>query len=156
MKRYSKRYIKIICLVAILFILFLSRKRDDYYENISHSNDYANKIHHLENNIEIIFQKPDFYKKDLKTYEVLSDSDNNKLFTDYDRDHSKFDPSHKSYFIKKRDSAVNDQKFFLINEYTTIGNTHKYCDHQLDKEHVSKFKDKDQVNYYTLFININK
>lgn len=152
MRRNLKRNAKIICFVLMLIIMIILKKAiyDDDYDPNQVCNDNTIKIKRLENNIDILLSESDLFKtSNDNSYNVLSDTENDKLFTAYDTDHSKLDTGHKFYLPEHRKTHnENQQKFFLITEYTLVGNLPRFCEQKLDKDQISSFNDEEKVIYF--------
>jgi hypothetical protein len=150
-KRCQRRYlIKRLCLIAILTFLiykFNSSETETSYQQCSSSNVkklYA-KSDILKGNIEYILKNND-YLFNTPYADVMSKSDRNEIFNKYNQAASKISPFNKVYLDENRQNAnKNKTDFYLILEYTKIGNAHKYCEQKLDDYQRGFFNDENNV-----------
>jgi len=76
----------------------------------------------------------------------MSKSDRNEIFNKYNQAASKISPFNKVYLDENRQNAnKNKTDFYLILEYTKIGNAHKYCEQKLDDYQRGFFNDENNV-----------
>jgi len=136
-------------LVIIIFtylIFWFNSSKSNPVSSVKSCHDLLNKkIDILKGNIEHILNNPyDLLKS--AYVDLMSDRVANEIFNEYNQADTKISPNNKVYLSDIRVNAnKNNRDFYLIVEYTKIGNAHKYCDLKLNDSIISFFNDQNNV-----------